>query len=152
MQVVLLAAGVAFAQAPPTPAPVPAQGAPAPAVPAPAAPAQATPVQPAPAQTTPADANPAQAAPAQATAAQETPAPARVPIGNLTLTNASLVEVINQLARQLKINYILDPAVKGSVVLNTYGSTANMDARGLLDLILRINGAATPEAGVRRKS
>ena len=70
-----------------------------------------------------------------------------MPIGNLSLQNASLVEVINQLARQLKINYILDPAVKGSVVLNTYGSTANMDARGLLDLILRINGAAMIQEG-----
>src|ERR1700676_921613 len=54
---------------------------------------------------------PAQTAPAAA--------PAPVPIGNLSLQNASLVEVINQLARQLKINYILDPAVKGSVVLNS---------------------------------
>src|SRR6202166_866309 len=79
--------------------------------------------------------------------AQTAPAPAPVPIGNLSLQNASLVEVINQLARQLKINYILDPAVKGSVVLNTYGSTANMDARGLLDLILRINGAAMIQEG-----
>src|ERR1700692_2959551 len=81
--------------------------------------------------------------------AQQPPAvpPAPVPIGNLSLQNASLVEVINQLARQLKINYILDPAVKGSVVLNTYGSTANLDARGLLDLILRINGAAMIQEG-----
>jgi len=55
--------------------------------------------------------------------------------------------VINQLARQLKINYILDPAVRGSVVLNTYGSTANLDARSLLDLILRINGAAMIQEG-----
>jgi general secretion pathway protein D len=74
--------------------------------------------------------------------AQAPPPQPPVPIGNLSLQNASLVEVINQLARQLKINYILDPAVKGSVVLNTYGSTANLDARSLLDLILRINGAA----------
>jgi len=81
-----------------------------------------------------------QAAPAQA-------APAPVPIGNLQLQNASLVEVINQLARQLKINYILDPAVRGAVVLNTYGSTANLDARSLLDLILRINGAAMIQEG-----
>src|SRR5882724_418745 len=81
--------------------------------------------------------------------AQQPPAaaPAPVPIGNLSLQNASLVEVVDQLARQLKINYILDPAVKGSVVLNTYGSTANMDARGLLDLILRINGAAMIQEG-----
>jgi len=87
---------------------------------------------------------------AQAPAAQPAPAqaaPAPVPIGNLQLQNTSLVEVINQLARQLKINYILDPAVRGSVVLNTYGSTANLDARSLLDLILRINGAAMIQEG-----
>ena len=87
---------------------------------------------------------------AQAPAAQPAPAqaaPSPVPIGNLQLQNTSLVEVINQLARQLKINYILDPAVRGSVVLNTYGSTANLDARSLLDLILRINGAAMIQEG-----
>ena len=97
-----------------------------------------------------AQAPPVQTAPVQAPPVQTTPvqpAPAPVPIGNLQLQNASLVEVINQLARQLKINYILDPAVKGTVVLNTYGSTANMDARGLLDLILRINGAAMIQEG-----
>ena len=100
-------------------------------VPQPAAAPVAAPAQPAQTQTEPAN----------------TPEPARVPIGNLSLQNASLVEVINQLARQLKINYIMDPAVKGSVVLNTYGSTANMDARSLLDLILRINGAAMIQDG-----
>jgi general secretion pathway protein D len=90
----------------------------------------------------------AQAPPVQ-TAPAQVPVPVAplVPVGNLQLQNASLVEVINQLARQLKINYILDPAVKGTVVLNTYGSTANMDARGLLDLILRINGAAMIQEG-----
>jgi general secretion pathway protein D len=87
------------------------------------------------------------AAPAAPPAQTPAAAPAPVPIGNLSLQNASLVEVINQLARQLKINYILDPAVKGSVVLNTYGSTANLDARSLLDLILRINGAAMIQEG-----
>ena len=89
----------------------------------------------------------AQAPPAQPAPAQAAPAPAPVPVGNLQLQNTSLVEVINQLARQLKINYILDPAVKGSVVLNTYGSTSNLDARSLLDLILRINGAAMIQEG-----
>ncbi len=89
----------------------------------------------------------AQAPQVQVAPAQAAPAPPLVPVGNLQLQNASLVEVINQLARQLKINYILDPAVKGTVVLNTYGSTANMDARGLLDLILRINGAAMIQEG-----
>jgi general secretion pathway protein D len=156
LQVALLAGGATFAQAPPPPAPAPAQAAPAPAqavpTPAQAPPVQPVPVPPIPAQAAPADANPAPATPAQdnpaqAVTPQATPAEVPVPIGNLSLQNASLVEVINQLARRLKINYILDPAVKGSVVLNTYGSTANMDARGLLDLILRINGAAMIKEG-----
>ncbi len=70
-----------------------------------------------------------------------------VPIGNLSLQNASLTEVIDQLARQLHLTYILDPAVKGSVILNTYGDAAKLDARGVLDLILRINGAAMVQEG-----
>src|SRR5262245_53828960 len=66
-------------------------------------------------------------------APQTTPAaPPPVRLGNLQLQNASLTEVIDQLARQLHLNYILDPAVKGTIVLNTYGDTANLDARNLL--------------------
>ncbi len=68
-------------------------------------------------------------------------------IGNLSLENASLTEVIDQLARQLHINYILDPAVKGGVILNTYGDTGNLDARSLLELILRMNGAGMVQEG-----
>src|ERR1700749_1004734 len=77
---------------------------------------------------------PPQTAPQQAPA-QATPAP--IPIGNLSLQNASLVEVIDQMARMLKINYILDPRVKGGVVLNTYGETRNLDTRNVLEMILR---------------
>ena len=85
--------------------------------------------------------------------AQQPPAPpatrAQAPgsIGNLSLQNASLTEVIDQLARQLRINYILDPGVKGNIILNTYGDTSNLDARNLLELILRINGAALVQEG-----
>ncbi|MEQ1947362.1 MAG: type II secretion system secretin GspD [Bryobacteraceae bacterium] len=98
--------------------------------------------QPAPQTPAPATAPQAAAPPAPAP-----PAPAPVRIGNLSLQNASLTEVIDQLARQLKINYILDPAVKGSIVLNTYGDTTNLDARNLLDLILRINDAGMVQEG-----
>jgi general secretion pathway protein D len=89
---------------------------------------------------------PATPAPAETAPATQPQAPL-VPIGNLSLQNASLVEVIDQLARQLHINYILDPAVKGGVIMNTYGSTANLDARNLLDLVLRINGAGMVQEG-----
>lgn len=67
--------------------------------------------------------------------------------GGLTLQNASLTEVIDLLARQLKINYILDPRVRGSVILNTYGDAKNIDPRSLLDTVLRINGFAMIKTG-----
>jgi general secretion pathway protein D len=70
-----------------------------------------------------------------------------VPIGNLSLQNASLTEVIDQMAKMLKINYILDPRIKGGVILNTYGETRNLDARNVLELILRINNAGMVQEG-----
>jgi len=79
----------------------------------------------------------------QPTAAQQ-PAPGQqsrgpIPMGNLNLENASLTAVIDQLAQRLKLNLIVDPSVKGSITLNTYGDTSNIDPRNLLELILRIN-------------
>lgn len=65
----------------------------------------------------------------------------------LNLPNASLTEVIDILARRMKINYILDPRVKGSVIINTYGEIKAVDVRSLLDLILRINGATMVQVG-----
>jgi general secretion pathway protein D len=67
--------------------------------------------------------------------------------GGLSLNNASLTEVIDLLARQLKINYILDPRVKGGVILNTYGETKDVDTRSLLETILRINGFGMVKQG-----
>jgi general secretion pathway protein D len=67
--------------------------------------------------------------------------------GPINLQNASLVEVIDNLARILKINYILDKRVVGSVTISTYGETKNIDTRNLLDLILRINGFAMIQVG-----
>ena len=65
----------------------------------------------------------------------------------MQLENASLTAVIDILARQLKINYILDPRVKGGIVLNTYGETKQISNRELLDMILRINGFAMVQVG-----
>jgi len=67
--------------------------------------------------------------------------------GGLNLQNVSLVEVIDYLARELKLNYIIDPDVKGSVTLNTYGEARDIDPRALLDTILRINGYAMVQTG-----
>ena len=70
-----------------------------------------------------------------------------IQFGGFTLQNASLTEVVDTLARQLKINYILPKGFGGSVTLNTYGDTKSIDARKLLDLILRINGYGMVQTG-----
>src|SRR5215472_8607331 len=90
---------------------------------------------------------PAQPAPAQTQPAQP-PAPAPTVPGGLNLNNASLIEVINLLAQDLHINYILDPAVKnGTVTINTYGQVRDVDLRPLLETILRMNGLAMAQVG-----
>lgn len=65
----------------------------------------------------------------------------------LNLPNASLSEVIDILARQLKMNYILDPRVKGNVTVHTYGEVRGADVRGLLETILRVNGYSLVQVG-----
>ncbi len=101
-------------------------------------------------QQPPPAATPGQAAPANpqtpASTAPATTAPPTV-YGGLSLNNASLTEVIDLLARQLKLNYILDPRVKGGVILNTYGETKDIDTRSLLETILRINGYGMVKQG-----
>ncbi len=100
-------------------------------------------------------ASPQQAAPQQAAQQPATeerakplnlPPPGQVPAG-LNLENASLVEVVDILARALKINYILDPKVNGKVTINTYGEIKPVDVRPLLDTILRVNGDAMVQVG-----
>ncbi len=72
--------------------------------------------------------------------------PVTIP-GGLNLTNASLTEVIDILARDLHINYILDPKVKGTVTVNTYGEIRALDLRNLLETILRMNNFSMVQVG-----
>lgn len=90
----------------------------------------------------------AQAAP-QTAAQTAAPAAPESAAGNLVLNlpGASLTEVIDTLARVLKINYILDPRVKGNVTIQTYGEIKATNVRDLLDMILRINGFAMVQVG-----
>src|SRR5579872_769811 len=107
----------------------------------------ATPAQQPPAQQPAAQAPGAQPGAAPPATQPAKPAAPTTVYGGLTLQNASLTEVIDMLARQLKINYILDPRVKGGVILNTYGETRNIDPRSLLETILRINGFGMVKQG-----
>ena len=87
-----------------------------------------------------------QPAPQTQPAQPATPAPT-VP-GGLNLNNASLFEVINLLAQDLHINYILDSSIKGgTVTINTYGQVRDLDLRPLLETILRMNGLAMVQVG-----
>ena len=137
------------AQGPPAQAP-PAQAAPAQAAPAQAAPAQAapTPAAPAPAQT---PVPPVQTAPAQpATQPPATPQalPERGPSEReFMFEDVSLAEMIDTLARRMKINYILDKRVVGSVTIHTYGEVKPVDYMPLLMTILRINQATMVQVG-----
>jgi general secretion pathway protein D len=97
-----------------------------------------------------ASAPPAQAPkpkPASPSAATPANPGSKIVYGGLNLQNASLTEVIDMLARQLKINYVMDSRVKGGVILNTYGETKNINTKELLDSILRINNAAMVKEG-----
>ena len=99
---------------------------------------------------TPANATPGNTTPANTstgTAAKSAPSGPPATYGGLNLNNVSLTEVIDALSRQLKLNYILDPRVKGGVILNTYGETKNIDPKSLLEAILRINGAGMVKEG-----
>lgn len=69
------------------------------------------------------------------------------PLGGFSLQNADLAGVIDQLARLAKINYSLDPRVRGAVTLNTYGETKDLKPLELLEAILRINGATIMKIG-----
>lgn len=86
---------------------------------------------------------------APATTPQTSPpaTPALSDTGGFLLDNVSLVQFIDILARRLKINYILDPAVKGAVTIHTYGEVKQTDLMTLLETVLRINGAATVKVG-----
>jgi general secretion pathway protein D len=94
-------------------------------------------------------ATPTQAPPGAGPATQVTVAapPRLTDTGGFLLNNVSLTETIDILAKQLKINYILDPRVKGSVTLFTYGEVKPVDLMPLLETLLRVNGATMVKVG-----
>ena len=74
-------------------------------------------------------------------------APRLTDSGAFIMPNASLTEMIDLLAKRLKINYIIDPAVKGTVSIFTYGEVKPVDYMPLLETILRVNSDAMIKVG-----
>jgi general secretion pathway protein D len=64
----------------------------------------------------------------------------------LNLENADLYQVLRIIAAELKINYVVDPNVKGTVTINTSGSVSRASLFSVLESILQINGAAMVKA------
>src|ERR1035441_4465301 len=107
-------------------------------------PAEQQPPKPA---TPPQAGQPAQPAATQPQNAPATNAPRLTDSGAFIMPNASLTEMIDLLAKRLKINYILDPLVKGTVSIFTYGEIKPVDYMPLLETILRVNGDAMVKVG-----
>jgi general secretion pathway protein D len=97
----------------------------------------------------PPPAQPVQAPPAQTAPVQTQPAQQAVTVpGAFRFNGASLLEVIDILAGELHINYVVDPAVKGgTVTMTTYGTVRDVDIRPLLETILRMNNLAMVQVG-----
>jgi general secretion pathway protein D len=66
---------------------------------------------------------------------------------DLHLNNADLMMVVDAIARELRMNWVADPAVKGTVTINTMGDLKRSDLLPLLITVLRVNGATAVESG-----
>ena len=120
----------------------PAPGTPEPPAqqPAPQQP-QAAPLPPPAPASVPAAAQPAPQAPAQPQQADEA-----API-SLHLDNTDIYQIIRIIGDTLGLNYIIDPAVKGTVNINTSGNLRRSDLLPILETILKINGATMVKVG-----
>jgi general secretion pathway protein D len=63
------------------------------------------------------------------------------------LENADLLQFINLVAGELKLNYIVDPAVKGAVTISTSGELKPTDLLPILETVLKMNGATAIKTG-----
>jgi general secretion pathway protein D len=103
------------------------------------------PQAPPPAAAAPAPAGPVAPAPA-VQPAQAEPADDSVPI-SFDLDNTDIYQVIKIIADTLKLNYIIDPGIRGSVNIHTSGTLKRSDLLPLLETLLKINGATMVKVG-----
>jgi general secretion pathway protein D len=88
------------------------------------------------------------------TAAQPAPQQSNGPAQNdaaagvaLHLVNQDIRQVIQIIGNELGLNYIVDPAVKGTVDINTSETLRRADLLPILESILKINGATMIRSG-----
>jgi general secretion pathway protein D len=71
----------------------------------------------------------------------EPPGSKRGPGVVFNFDNADIYEVIRVMAEVMKINYVIDPKVKGVVNIHTSGQIPSEEVFSIFQLILRLNGA-----------
>jgi general secretion pathway protein D len=69
------------------------------------------------------------------------------PPGQVTSDHAPIAQVVERLARILKIKYVIDPRVKGEVTLTSNPDAPGADARKLLDSALLSGNARMIQDG-----
>jgi general secretion pathway protein D len=88
----------------------------------------------------------------QTTPAEQAPlgAPAAVKGGagvGFRLENADLLQFVSLVAEELKLNYVVDPGVKGAVTISTSGDLKPDDLLPILETVLKMNGATAIKTG-----
>ena len=104
-------------------------------------PSVSTQAQPTPPATGPAPAATSPAAPAVPPSQLISPAPRMGSGVVFNFDNADIYEVIRVMAEILRINYIIDPRVKGAVNIHTSGQLSAENTFPIFQSILRLNGA-----------
>jgi len=78
------------------------------------------------------------------------PIPPALPAGQkfvLNFDNADLYEVIRVMSQMMKVNYIIDPRVKGIVNIHTSGQIGQEELFPIFQTILKLNGATAVQRG-----
>lgn len=85
--------------------------------------------------------------PAASAPAVKPPEPSRGSKFVLNFDNADLFEVIRVMAEMMKMNYVIDPRVKGSVNIHTSGQISAEEVFPIFQSILKLNGATAVQKG-----
>ena len=102
---------------------------------------------PQPSQVGPPAATPSQIPPGGQTPPNAPPAVTGGPGVGFRLENADLLQFINLVAGELKMNYVVDPSVKGAVTISTSGELKSSDLFPILETVLKMNGATAVKIG-----
>ncbi len=78
---------------------------------------------------------------------RKVPPPARADLVSLNFNHAELVEVIHVLAQHLKLNYTIDPEVKGTVTIHSAEPLTKEALLPIFHQLLRVNGAVAVKTG-----